>query len=183
MRHLQLHRRTRGQPVRRRRRGGAARKPDLVRDDPSAPRPAARPAARRRPQSGARLHAIWRSSRSARSFPAASRASRRLQATGLLVGATAPRDPHGSRRPVDLYDAKADAEAVLAALGAPARVQITRKARRLVPPRPLGRDRRWARTRIAHLRRGASAGAARDGREGPGGRLHRRLSTRCPSPR
>jgi phenylalanyl-tRNA synthetase beta chain len=50
-----------------------------------------------------------------------------LQAAGLLVGATALRDPFGSRRPVDLYDAKADAEAVLAALGAPAKMQITRK--------------------------------------------------------
>jgi phenylalanyl-tRNA synthetase beta chain len=50
-----------------------------------------------------------------------------LQATGLLIGASAPRDPFGSRRPVDIFDAKADAEAVLAALGAPARVQITRK--------------------------------------------------------
>jgi len=50
-----------------------------------------------------------------------------LQATGLLVGHAAPRDPYGSRRPVDIYDAKADAEAVLSTLGAPARVQITRK--------------------------------------------------------
>ncbi len=50
-----------------------------------------------------------------------------LQAAGLLVGASASRDPYGSRRPVDLYDAKADAEAVLAALGAPAKVQIDRK--------------------------------------------------------
>ena len=50
-----------------------------------------------------------------------------LMASGLLVGASAPRDPLGSRRPVDLYDAKADAEAVLAALGAPTRVQINRK--------------------------------------------------------
>ncbi len=50
-----------------------------------------------------------------------------LQAAGLLVGAAAQRDPHGSRRMVDVFDAKADAEAVLAALGAPARVQITRK--------------------------------------------------------
>jgi phenylalanyl-tRNA synthetase beta chain len=50
-----------------------------------------------------------------------------LHATGLLVGNAAVRDPHGSRRPVDVFDAKADAEAVLAALGAPARVQITRK--------------------------------------------------------
>ncbi len=50
-----------------------------------------------------------------------------LQAAGLLVGAAAQRDPHGSRRMVDLFDARADAEAVLAALGAPARSQITRK--------------------------------------------------------
>lgn len=50
-----------------------------------------------------------------------------MQAAGLLVGACAPRDPHGSRRPVDVFDAKADAEAVLAALGAPARIQIARK--------------------------------------------------------
>jgi phenylalanyl-tRNA synthetase beta chain len=50
-----------------------------------------------------------------------------LQATGLLIGANAARDPHGARRTVDLYDAKADVEAVLAALGAPARAQITRK--------------------------------------------------------
>jgi len=49
-----------------------------------------------------------------------------LQAAGLLVGAVAPRDPFGSRRPVDVYDAKADAEAVLAAIGAPAKVQISR---------------------------------------------------------
>ncbi len=50
-----------------------------------------------------------------------------LHATGLLIGAQAPRDPHAARRMVDVYDAKADVEAVLAALGAPARVQITRK--------------------------------------------------------
>jgi phenylalanyl-tRNA synthetase beta chain len=50
-----------------------------------------------------------------------------LQAAGLLVGAAAARDPHGSRRMIDVFDAKADAEAVLATLGAPARTQITRK--------------------------------------------------------
>lgn len=49
------------------------------------------------------------------------------QLSGLLVGHTAPRDPFGSRRKVDLYDAKADAEAVLAAIGAPAKAQINRK--------------------------------------------------------
>jgi phenylalanyl-tRNA synthetase beta chain len=50
-----------------------------------------------------------------------------LQAAGLLVGHMAPRDPYASRRAVDVFDAKADAEAVLAALGAPAKVQISRK--------------------------------------------------------
>ncbi|MFV0361084.1 phenylalanine--tRNA ligase subunit beta [Tropicimonas sp.] len=47
-------------------------------------------------------------------------------AVGLLVGGTGPRDVHGVRRPVDPFDAKADIEAVLAAAGAPARVQIRR---------------------------------------------------------
>ncbi len=51
-----------------------------------------------------------------------------LQAAGLLIGASTLRDPHGSRRMVDVFDGKADAEAALAVLGAPARVQITRKA-------------------------------------------------------
>ncbi|MCC5982962.1 MAG: phenylalanine--tRNA ligase subunit beta [Rhodobacteraceae bacterium] len=49
-----------------------------------------------------------------------------LHATGLLVGHAAPRDPHGSRRAVDVFDARADAEAVLAAIGAPEKVQISR---------------------------------------------------------
>ncbi|MFU8883734.1 MAG: phenylalanine--tRNA ligase subunit beta, partial [Rhodobacterales bacterium] len=49
-----------------------------------------------------------------------------VQVAGLLVGRTGPRDPHGASRPVDLFDAKSDAEAVLAALGAPERVQILR---------------------------------------------------------
>ncbi len=49
-----------------------------------------------------------------------------IQAAGILVGANAPRDPFGSRRGVDLYDAKADAEAVLSAIGAPVKFQIHR---------------------------------------------------------
>ncbi len=49
-----------------------------------------------------------------------------IQATGILVGATSARDPFASRRNVDLYDAKADAEAVLMAVGAPAKFQIHR---------------------------------------------------------
>jgi phenylalanyl-tRNA synthetase beta chain len=50
-----------------------------------------------------------------------------VQAAGILVGALAERDPYASRRIADIYDAKADAEAVLAAIGAPARMQIGRK--------------------------------------------------------
>ncbi|MCB1372664.1 MAG: phenylalanine--tRNA ligase subunit beta [Rhodobacteraceae bacterium] len=49
-------------------------------------------------------------------------------AAGIRVGATAPRDAHGSRRPVDLHDARADTEAVLAAIGAPARTTLRRGA-------------------------------------------------------
>ncbi|MDE0590722.1 phenylalanine--tRNA ligase subunit beta [Halocynthiibacter sp. C4] len=49
-----------------------------------------------------------------------------IQVAGLLVGATGPKDVHGERRTVDLFDAKADAEAVLAAIGAPAKAQILR---------------------------------------------------------
>ena len=51
-----------------------------------------------------------------------------LQVSGLIVGRTGPKDVHGASRSVDVYDAKADAEAVLAAIGAPARVQIMRGA-------------------------------------------------------
>ncbi|SFD06345.1 phenylalanine--tRNA ligase subunit beta [Tropicimonas isoalkanivorans] len=47
-------------------------------------------------------------------------------AVGLLVGYTGPRDVHGARRAVDTFDAKADIEAVLAAAGAPAKVQVRR---------------------------------------------------------
>ncbi|HBS48664.1 MAG TPA: phenylalanine--tRNA ligase subunit beta [Rhodobacteraceae bacterium] len=48
------------------------------------------------------------------------------QVTGLLVGRTGPKDVHGAARPVDVFDVKADAEAALAAIGAPAKVQILR---------------------------------------------------------
>ena len=48
--------------------------------------------------------------------------------TGLLVGHRAPPGPHGDRRPVDPFDAKADAEGVLAAAGAPASAMILRDA-------------------------------------------------------
>ncbi|CTQ49547.1 Phenylalanine--tRNA ligase beta subunit [Jannaschia donghaensis] len=48
------------------------------------------------------------------------------QISGLLTGYTGPKSVHGDRRAVDVFDAKADAEAVLAALGAPASAQVMR---------------------------------------------------------
>ena len=52
-----------------------------------------------------------------------------LHASAVRVGATAPRDWTGTRRPADLHDAKADAEAVLAAIGAPtAKLTVAREA-------------------------------------------------------
>ncbi|MCX8953879.1 phenylalanine--tRNA ligase subunit beta [Ruegeria sp. NA] len=50
----------------------------------------------------------------------------KTQITGLLVGRSGPKDVHGAARPVDVFDAKADVEAVLAAIGAPEKVQILR---------------------------------------------------------
>ncbi len=49
-----------------------------------------------------------------------------LQISGLLVGRNVDKDVHGESRGVDLYDAKADVEAVLSAIGAPAKVQVLR---------------------------------------------------------
>ena len=48
---------------------------------------------------------------------------------GVRIGASGPKDPHGDRRDVDVFDARADAEAILASLGAPARVQFARGAK------------------------------------------------------
>lgn len=52
----------------------------------------------------------------------------RLQVAGILLGRTGPKDVHGSARAVDLFDAKVDAEAILSAIGAPAKAQILRGA-------------------------------------------------------
>ena len=49
--------------------------------------------------------------------------------TGLLVGRSGPKDTHGASRPIDVFDVKADAEAVLSAIGAPAKVQVLRNGR------------------------------------------------------
>ena len=51
-----------------------------------------------------------------------------MQITGILVGRTGPKDVLGTSRNVDVFDVKADAEAILAAIGAPAKVQIMRGA-------------------------------------------------------
>ncbi len=51
-----------------------------------------------------------------------------LQLSGVLIGKTGPKDVHGTARAVDLFDVKADAEAILAAMGAPAKTQILRGA-------------------------------------------------------
>ncbi|WP_370240850.1 phenylalanine--tRNA ligase subunit beta [Pararhodobacter marinus] len=62
-----------------------------------------------------------------------------IQATGLLIGANGPRDPHHARRAVDLFDAKGDAEAVLAAIGAPAKTQSDRNVAGWFHPGRAGR--------------------------------------------
>ena len=51
-----------------------------------------------------------------------------VQLSGILVGRTEPKDVHGASRAVDVYDIKADAEALLTAIGAPTKVQILRGA-------------------------------------------------------
>jgi phenylalanyl-tRNA synthetase beta chain len=61
-------------------------------------------------------------------FHGAEPGEQQLQVSGLLVGRTGPKDVHATSRPVDVFDVKADAEAVLAAMGAPAKVQILRGA-------------------------------------------------------
>ena len=71
---------------------------------------------------------IWPCSRSAPPFTAANRVNSICWSSGLLVGRTGPKDVHGTSRAVDVFDVKADAEAVLAAMGAPAKVQILRGA-------------------------------------------------------
>jgi len=61
-------------------------------------------------------------------FPGGEPGDERIQAAGLRVGATAPRGPHGDRRPVDLWDAREAAEATLAAIGAPSQLMVLRGA-------------------------------------------------------
>ncbi len=48
------------------------------------------------------------------------------QISGLLIGRTGPKEVHGDARAFDVFDAKADAQAILSAIGAPAKSQILR---------------------------------------------------------
>ena len=59
-------------------------------------------------------------------FHGAEPGEQHLQVAGLLVGRAVPRNVHGPARDADAFDAKAAAEDVLAALGAPAGVQVLR---------------------------------------------------------
>jgi phenylalanyl-tRNA synthetase beta chain len=62
------------------------------------------------------------------SFSGGEPGEQHMEVSGLLVGRTGPKDVLASARDVDVFDVKADAEAVLAAIGAPAKVQILRGA-------------------------------------------------------
>ncbi len=62
-----------------------------------------------------------------------------LLIAGILVGHTGPKDIHGARRVHDLYDAKADIEAILSAVGAPQKMMIQRGAREWWHPGRSGR--------------------------------------------
>lgn len=59
-------------------------------------------------------------------FDGAEPGAQRACLAGVLVGRTGAKDLHGDARAVDLYDVKADAEALLGAMGAPAAAQILR---------------------------------------------------------
>jgi phenylalanyl-tRNA synthetase beta chain len=97
---------------RRRRRRDDAGKPDLVRDEPHAPRPAAGAVAGRGPQPGAGLHGSG-AVRGRPRLPRRRAGGEHLQVAGLLVGAPGPRTRAWGAPPGRCLDAKADAEAVL----------------------------------------------------------------------
>ncbi len=61
-------------------------------------------------------------------FPGGEPGEQRLQAGALRTGHTAPRSALGARRPVDIHDARTDAEAALAAMGAPSGLMVQRTA-------------------------------------------------------
>ncbi|WP_210529397.1 phenylalanine--tRNA ligase subunit beta [Rubellimicrobium arenae] len=60
------------------------------------------------------------------SFTGGEPGEQRAEVAGLLVGRAQAKGVHGPARAYDVFDAKADLEAVLSALGAPAKLQIRR---------------------------------------------------------
>jgi phenylalanyl-tRNA synthetase beta chain len=60
-------------------------------------------------------------------FHGAEPGEQRVEVAGLLVGRAAPKGVHGPARGWDAFDAKGDLEAVLAALGAPAKLMLRRE--------------------------------------------------------
>lgn len=60
-------------------------------------------------------------------FHGAEPGEQRTEVAGLLVGRAAQKGVHGAARPWDVFDAKGDLEAVLAALGAPSRLMLRRE--------------------------------------------------------
>ena len=102
----------------------------------------------------------------------------RTVAAGLRHNMAVPRNWAGPARTVDAFDAKADALAVLAAIGAPVdNLSAAAGRARLVSPRPLGRA-QARRPRDGVFRRAAS----RDRRRPPTSRARSRPS-RCSSTR
>ena len=96
------------------------------------------------------------------------------------MGRTGPKDVHGEARAVDVFDAKADAEAVLAAMGAPAKVQILRGGPSWWHPGRHGRS-VLARKRCWASLASCTPKCWRDGRERAGDGLYplARRESRC----
>jgi phenylalanyl-tRNA synthetase beta chain len=61
-------------------------------------------------------------------FPGGEPGEQALLAAGVRLGQAAPRNAHGTRRAVDPWDARADAEAALQAIGAPTGLMLRRAA-------------------------------------------------------
>ena len=122
--------------------GAQARQSDLVRTVRHAALAAAQSDRRSRAQHGARLCRYRRCSRSARPMPATGRQDETLRAAGVRRGAAGPRHWQAEARAVDVFDAKADALAVLDAAARTCRQlsQIVAGGPPWYPSRPLRHD-------------------------------------------
>ena len=140
----------------------------------SCPRSCAPPPATRRGMADLALFELGAA------FSGASRASSASR-SGPPDRVPAPGSVHGDRREVDTFDARADAEAVLARIDAPAAAQVMRGASdwfiRAGPARSASGRRRCSRSSGA-----SPEGAPRARREGPRGGLRRWPDT-VPMPR